>query len=163
MDEAGKAMLRASYAMRAKAYAHMVDVLTERLGEAEASAIGKEGTRRLGEEMGARFAHLGPDDLKGLGEAFLNSIPIREELFAPQVERADGEALVIKFHRCPLKEAWEADGRTGEDLARLCAVAGAIDAGLFTRAGFTFAGTTWRPGETGCCRLVVHRGPPPAA
>ena len=50
-------------------------------------------------------------------------------------------------------------GRSEADLEHLCQFAGAIDAGLFTAAGFSFAGETWKPGEPGCCRLRVRPGP----
>ena len=73
--------------------------------------------------------------------------------------RADSERLEIRFRRCPLKEAWTAAGRSEADVARLREIAGAVDLGRFTAAGFAFAGKTWRPGESGCCRLHVEPGP----
>lgn len=152
-------ILRNSYAMRAAAYAHMFDVLRERFGEATALEVGQESTRRLGEAMGVRFAGHGPDDLTGLCHAFLDGIPNRDSMFAPEITRCDGEALEIHFHRCPLKEAWQAQGRDDADLELLCRMAGAIDGGLFEAAGFTFRGETWKPGDEGCCRLKVLPGP----
>lgn len=151
-------LLRNSFALRAAAYAEFYRAMSEAVGPDEALRIGKLATRRLGETIGARFAHLGPRDLVGLCNAFLDSIPDRDSLFAPVIVRCDDAALEIQFHRCPLKQAWEAQGIAGEQLARLCAMAGAIDGGLFERAGFTFEGTTWQPGETGCCRLRVVPG-----
>ncbi|WP_035692267.1 L-2-amino-thiazoline-4-carboxylic acid hydrolase [Azospirillum halopraeferens] len=152
-------LLRNAYAMRAAAYAHMFDVLRERFGEAIALEVGAESTRRLGESMGVKFRGFGPADLTGLCAAFLDGIPNRDAMFAPEILRCDGERLEIQFHRCPLKEAWEAQGRSPEDVALLCRMAGAIDGGLFETAGFTFKGTTWTPGREGCCRLVVEPGP----
>lgn len=152
-------LLRNSYAMRAAAYAHMFDVMREHLGTEKALEIGREATRRLGADMGVKFAQHGPADLKGLCSAFLDGIPNRDEMFAPEIKRCDGELLEIHFHRCPLKEAWEAQGRKGEDLELLCQMAGAIDGGLFEAAGFTFKGETWKPGDEGCCRLKVVPGP----
>ena len=152
-------LLRGAFAMRAAAYAHVFDVLREEFGEARAMELSKRAIRRMGEAMAPRFADFAPKDLAGLAQAFLGSIPRRESMFAPEVLRADAECLEIQFHRCPLKEAWIAAGRSEADLARLCESAGAIDSGLFTAAGFSFAGTTWRPGESGCCRLRVEPGP----
>lgn len=152
-------ILRNSYAMRAAAYAHMFDVLRERFGEETALEVGQASTRRLGEAMGVKFAGHGPDDLTGLCHAFLDGIPNRDSMFAPEIKRCDGEALEIHFHRCPLKEAWQAQGRDDADLELLCRMAGAIDGGLFEAAGFTFRGETWKPGDEGCCRLKVLPGP----
>ncbi|MGQ9371606.1 L-2-amino-thiazoline-4-carboxylic acid hydrolase [Azospirillum sp. ST 5-10] len=151
-------MLRNAYAMRAAAYAHMFDVLRERFGETVALEVGRESTRRLGESMGVKFQGFGPADLTGLCSAFLDGIPNRETMFAPEILRCDDERLEIQFHRCPLKEAWEAQGRSPEDVELLCRMAGAIDGGLFETAGFTFKGITWKPGQEGCCRLVVEPG-----
>jgi len=152
-------LLRNSYAMRAATYAHMFDVLRDRFGTETAMEIGQESTRRLGEAMGVKFASHGPDDLTGLCHAFLDGIPIRDAMFAPEIVCCDDETLEIHFHRCPLKEAWQAQGRSEDDLELLCRMAGAIDGGLFEAAGFVFRGETWKPGDEGCCRLKVLPGP----
>jgi L-2-amino-thiazoline-4-carboxylic acid hydrolase len=158
-DEKARDLLRRSFAMRAAAYGHMFDVLREEFGEEQALALGMKATRRMGETMGKAFADKGPDDLSGLKDAFLGGIIEGEHLFAPEVTRCDAGELNIFFHRCPLKEAWVAQGRSDHDVAALCKLAGAIDGGLFESAGFTFAGTTWQPGESGCCKLRVLPGP----
>jgi L-2-amino-thiazoline-4-carboxylic acid hydrolase len=152
-------LLRRSFAMRAAFYAETYDVLRERFGRDEAMALCMAMTRRMGEKMGAAYAKHGPADLEGLKDSFLGGIIEGEALFAPEVVRADHEALCINFHRCPLKEAWQAQGRDDAELTDLCVIAGAIDGGLFEAAGFTFAGETWRPGESGCCKLKVLPGP----
>jgi hypothetical protein len=157
-DDPSTGDLRRSFTMRARAYAHMYDVLCEQFGAERAMELGQEITRRLGEQMGATFQDLEPTDLAGLKHRFLDGIPARDAMFAPEVERCDDERLQIYFHRCPLKQAWQEMGREGEDLAALCRMAGAIDRGLFTSAGFTFDSTTWQPGERGCCRLKITPG-----
>jgi hypothetical protein len=158
-DEKARTMLRGAFAMRAASYAAMFDVLREEFGQERALELGMKATERMGRAMGRKFQHLGPSDLEGLKTAFLDGIPERDHMFSPEVTRCDGEMLEIYFHRCPLKEAWQAAGRSDEDLELLCKFAGAIDRGLFTEAGFTFAGDTWTPGESGCCRLKVLPGP----
>jgi hypothetical protein len=163
LDENARALLQRAFAMRAVAYAHMFDVMRERLGVEQAMEIGMEATRRMGAEMGKTFAHLGPSDLPGLKDAFLGGIIDGEEMFGPEVVRCDADELQIYFHKCPLKRAWVETGRSDEDVALLCRFAGAIDGGLFNAAGFTFAGETWKPGEPGCCRLRVLPGPQAAA
>lgn len=152
------ALLRRAFAMRAAAYAHTYDVLAEEFGQERALELCKRATRRMGEAMGVAFAGHAPSDLPALKDAFLGGIIEGEALFAPEVVQADGEAMRINFHRCPLKEAWEQQGRSPEDVEVLCEVAGAIDIGLFEGAGFTFAGETWKVGDAGCCRLCVLQG-----
>lgn len=152
-------MLRGAFAMRADAYAHIFDVLREEFGAEKAVSLIGTATRRLGDQMGAKFAHLGPDDLEGLKDAFLAGIPCGDIMFSPEIVRCDDERLEIQFHRCPLKDHWVANGRNDEDVEHLCKAAGAIDGGLFTRAGFTFLGETWTPGKQGCCLLRVEPGP----
>lgn len=152
------ALLRRAFAMRAAAYAHTFDVLAEEFGRERALELSKRATRRMGEAMGPAFAGHAPADLPALKDAFLCGIIEGDALFAPEVIQADTEALKINFHRCPLKEAWEAQGRSAEDVQLLCELAGAIDIGLFEGAGFTFAGKTWKVGEEGCCKLCVLPG-----
>jgi hypothetical protein len=151
--------LQGAFTMRAAAYANVFDVLREHFGTEKAVELVGEATRRMGVTMGAKFADLGPADLPGLKDRFLGGIPAGEVIFQPEVRQCDDERLEIKFHRCPLKEAWVAMGRSDEDLELLCKAGGAIDGGLFKAAGFVFKGETWKPGEEGCCRLVVEPGP----
>jgi hypothetical protein len=151
--------LRRAFALRATAYAHLFDVLRERFGTEVALDIGREATGRIGTTLGAGFAHFGPADLEGLKDAFIGGLGPAHALFNPEVEHCDAAELRIQFHACPLKEQWEAMDRTPEDVALLCRFAGAIDAKLFERAGFTFAGETWQPGRSGCCLLKVRPGP----
>lgn len=151
--------LQAALKMRAVAYAHMFDVMRETIGLEKALKIGQEATRRLGADMGPKYGDFAPNNLEGLKDAFLSGIPGVGDLFIPEVVKCDDEELEIYFQKCPLKDAWVDIGRSGEDLGHLCDFAGAIDGGLFTAAGFTFAGETWKPGQSGCCRLRVLPGP----
>jgi hypothetical protein len=155
--------LRRSFAMRAAFYAETFAVLTAEYGRDEAMRLCQLMTRRMGEKMGVAYAKHGPSDLQGLKDSFLGGIIEGAALFAPEVIRCDDSELCIHFHRCPLKEAWEQQGHSGETLKDLCVIAGAIDGGLFEAAGFIFAGETWQPGDTGCCRLKVLPGKAQAA
>jgi predicted ArsR family transcriptional regulator len=150
--------LSGAYAMRAKFYMHMFDVLRDALGADKTVELMSEATYRLGAEMGEKFKPHGPANIEALTEQFLNSIPCRDRLFAPELIKCDSEGMEIQFHNCPLKDNWEAAGRAGEELEMLCRAGGAIDIGMFTAAGFTFKGETWKPGRTGCCRLIVEPG-----
>ena len=151
-------MLKGAFAMRADAYGHIYDVLSEEFDTRTAVRLMARATTRLGEEMGGRFAHLGPDDLSGLKDAFLAGIPCADAMFGPEVVKCDNEHLEIQFLRCPLKDHWVAKGRSDEDIENLCKAAGAIDGGLFRRAGFVFKGETWKAGQKGCCLLKVEPG-----
>ncbi len=152
-------MLKGAFAMRADAYAHIFDVLRDELGVEKAVELISTATRRLGMDMGGRFEHLGPDNLPALKDEFLAGVPCASEMFDPEVVKCDNERLEIQFHRCPLKDHWVENGRSDEDVEHLCKAAGAIDGGLFTRAGFTFKGETWTKGKEGCCLLKVEPGP----
>ncbi|MBL8590376.1 MAG: L-2-amino-thiazoline-4-carboxylic acid hydrolase [Methylobacteriaceae bacterium] len=156
-------LLRRSFAMRAAFYAETYDVLRETFGRDEALRLCKQMTRRMGEKMGAAYAAHGPADIEGLKTAFLSGIIEGEALFAPELVRCDAKGLAIDFHRCPLKEAWVAQGRDDAWLEDMCEIAGAIDGGLFEAAGFVFAGETWKPGQNGCCKLRVLPGPKTSA
>ena len=150
--------LSGAYAMRAKFYMFMFDVLVENFGNEKAVELMSDATYRLGEEMGEKLQTHGPANIEGLTEQFLQGIPCRDHLFGPELRKCDQDGMEIKFHKCPLKDNWVAAGRKGEALELLCKAAGAIDAGMFTKAGFTFEGETWKIGDTGCCRLVVKPG-----
>jgi hypothetical protein len=150
--------LRAAVNMRASAYGHIFDVLKERFGAEQAVELLGDATRRLGEDMGAKFAEHGPADTVGLCDAFLSGIPGRDAMFAPEVIERSEDRIEIQFHRCPLKDFWVGDGRSDEEVEQLCRAAGRIDGGLFETAGFVFKGKTWKPGQNGCCRLIVEPG-----
>ena len=151
-------MLKGAFAMRAEAYGHIFDVLTEEFSRDKAVELIGKATERLGKDMGEKFESFGPTDLCGLKDAFLSGIPAVEDMFSPEVIKCDNDRLEIQFHRCPLKDHWVEKGRNDEDIEHLCKAAGAIDGGLFTRAGFVFKGKTWKPGQSGCCRLIIEPG-----
>ena len=70
----------------------------------------------------------------------------------------DAGGLDIKFHACPLKEAWLEAGMSEAKVAKLCHIAGVVDNGTFEAAGFAFSADTWQPGDEGCCFLHVRPG-----
>jgi len=154
------AWLKTAFAARAAAYANMFDVLREAYGVDKAVELVSEATRRMGVAMSEKFRDLAPSNLDGLRERFLGGVPGGEVLFEPEVRQCDDKKLDIKFHRCPLKEAWQAMGRSDEDLALLCKAGGAVDGGLFKAAGFIFSSETWQPGDEGCCHLIIEPGKP---
>ncbi len=118
----------------------------------------KKGIIKGGSDASFNFTEFAPGNLKGLKEAFLNWIPDNGAMFSPEVVKCDAEDLVIQFHSCPLKEAYEEMGLNDEEKEKILAIAAAIDGGLFGNAGFDFSSTTWKPGQSGCCRLHIKPG-----
>jgi hypothetical protein len=157
-EEELRRQLKEAHMSRAMVYAAFYEVLAERFGAETAEEVMKRAIYRRGREIGKRFAAYGPADLKGLCAAFLDFVPDQGRLFAPEVLRADDQALDIKFRACPLKEAWQAAGLSDERIATLCRIAGVVDNGTFEAAGFRFSAETWRPGVEGCCRLHIRPG-----
>jgi L-2-amino-thiazoline-4-carboxylic acid hydrolase len=150
--------LKEAHMSRAMVYAAFYEALAERCGADLAEEVMKQAIYRRGLEIGRRFASFGPDDLAGLCAAFLDFVPDQGRLFQPEVRRADDQALDIKFHACPLKEAWQAAGLSDARIATLCRIAGVVDNGTFEAAGFAFSAETWQPGVEGCCFLHIRPG-----
>jgi len=154
--EALRVQLKNAMQARALVYAAVYDELEAELGAAKAEAIMKRAIHRRGLAIGAQFARFGPRDVEGLRAAFLAFIPDGGRPFAPEVKRCDAGGLDIKFHACPLKEAWLEAGMSAEKVAKLCSIAGVVDNGTFEAAGFAFHADTWRAGDEGCCFLHVR-------
>lgn len=153
-----RAQLRNAIKARALVYAAVHDELEAELGAAQAEAIMKRAIRKRGLAIGAQFARFGPRDIEGLRAAFIAFIPDGGRVFAPEVTRCDAGGLDIRFHACPLKDAWLEAGMAPEKVARLCSIAGVVDDGTFEAAGFAFHADTWRPGGEGCCFLHIRPG-----
>ncbi len=145
--------------MRARMYYHIFRELREEIGEERAAAVMKRGIRRGGAEAAGLFESYAPADLEGLKEAFLSWVPDGASMFSPEVVScSEEEGLVIQFHACPLKEAYEEMGLDDEEKEKILSIAAAIDGGLFEEAGFDFSSQTWKPGQSGCCRLHIRPG-----
>jgi hypothetical protein len=153
-----RAELIASFKNRALLYWHFFDTMRKAVGEAKSAEIMKEAIYRRGLEVGKQFAKYGPQDMPGIRDAFLRFIPDQGALFAPEVLRCDASGVDIKFHRCPLKEAWQEAGVPPQDITTLCHIAGRVDNGTFEGAGFEFSADTWKPGQEGCCHLHIRPG-----
>lgn len=156
-DEKNKDVVNAMK-MRARMYYHIFCELRDEFGEDQATALMKRGIVKGGHDIAVNFKKFAPGDLKGLKDAFLGSIPDNGAPFSPEVVQCDDDDLIIQFHSCPLKEAYEEMGLSDEEKEKILAIAAAIDGGLFGGAGFEFSSTTWKPGQTGCCRLHIKPG-----
>jgi hypothetical protein len=147
-----------SYKNRAVLYYLIYDEMRQALGPQEAEAIMRRAIYRRGEQVGRKFADYGPADLERLKQAFLSGIPDEGRMFQPEIIRSDAEALDIKFHGCPLRDAWLEMGLPDDEVAALCRMAATIDNGTFESAGFRFSADTWQAGDEGCCYLHIRPG-----
>jgi hypothetical protein len=146
-----------SFKNRALIYYYIYDELRRELGAERAEQILGRAIYRRGAARGMeKYAQYGPRDLAGLKAAFLGGLADEGRMFQPEVLRDDPEGLDIKFHRCPLRDAWLEAGLPAEDVAALCRIASKIDDGTFEAAGFQFSADTWQPGGEGCCYLHIR-------
>lgn len=150
--------LYASFKNRALMYFHIFTELRKEIGEERAVEIMKGAIKKRGHLIGQQFAKHAPADLEGLKAAFLGSIPDEGRMFEPEVLRCDAGCVEIKFHRCPLKEAWQEAGLSDEEVAKMAEIASSVDYGTFEGAGFTFSAETWKVGQEGCCHLKIRPG-----
>lgn len=149
--------LYSTYKNRAMIYFYIFDELRKELGERKAAAIMKRAIFRRGLEIGRQLlAKYAPNDLEGLKNAFLALDPDEGKMFAAEVLRSNAQGVDIKFHRCPLREAWQEAGLSNEDAAKLCAIAARVDNGTFAGAGFDFYAETWRPEQGNFCHLHIR-------
>ncbi len=155
-DDRLRHQLYDSFKNRAMIYALLYDELCAELGPDRAEEIMGRAIYRRGRQKGAKYAPFAPADLKGLKEAFLGGTPDQGRMFRPEVIRDDEQALDIKFHGCPLKEAWLEAGFPEEKVATLCRIAARVDNGSFESAGFQFHADTYQPGGDGCCYLHIR-------
>jgi hypothetical protein len=148
-----------SFKNRAMIYYLIYDELRSELGAERAEAILSRAIYRRGTEKGReKYSKYAPKDLSGLQKAFLGGIADEGRMFQPELIRADASELDIKFHGCPLRDAWKEAGLPEEEVAALCRIAARIDYGTFEGAGFKFHADTYQPNGEGCCRLHIRPG-----
>jgi len=158
-EDALRRQLYDSFRNRAIIYHLIFEELRAELGDEKAEALLARAIYRRGRQKGeAKLARFGPDDLAGLKETFLGGIPDDGRMFGPEVIRDDPEALDIKFHNCPLRDAWQELGLPEEEVAHLCRIAARVDNGLFEGAGFEFTSETYEPNGDRCCFLHIRKG-----
>jgi hypothetical protein len=150
--------LYGSFKNRAMMYYHIFDEMRKEMGEEKASAIMKRAIYNRGLEIGKQLAQYAPDKLEGLKNAFVALDPDEGRMFSAEVLRCDAGGVDIKFHRCPLREAWQEAGLSDEDTAKICAIAARVDNGTFEGAGFEFFADTWKPEQGECCFLHIRPG-----
>ena len=158
-EEQLRSQLYDSFKNRAMIYYLIFDELRAELGNDRAEELLSRAIYRRGELQGQeKYAQFAPDNLTGLKAAFLGGMADDGRMFQPEIVRSDAEGLDIKFHACPLRDAWLEAGLPDEDVATLCRIASQIDDGMFEAAGFRFSADTWQPGGEGCCYLHIRPG-----
>jgi hypothetical protein len=158
-EEQLRAQLYDSFKNRAMIYYLIFDELRAELGAERAEQVLSRAIYRRGEAKGReKYARFAPDNLAGLKADFLGGIADDGRMFQPEVVRDDAQELDVKFHGCPLRDAWLEAGLPDADVATLCRIASRIDYGTFAGAGFDFSADTWQPGGEGCCYLHIRPG-----
>jgi hypothetical protein len=152
-----RAQLKAALKSRALAYSAIHEEISKEFGEAKAEEILKRAIYARGAAICDKFSAYAPADFSGLRDSFLDFVPDHGKLFDPEVVRCDDKGLDIKFHACPLKEAWEDARLAPERIETLCRIAGVVDNGTFEQAGFALESDTWKIGGEGCCFLHIRR------
>lgn len=155
-EEVLREQLYGAYKNRGMMYYHIFQELREEVGDEKAAEIMKQGIYNRGLEIGKKYSQFAPADLEGLKNAFLAGSADQGKMFQPEVLRCDAKGLDIQMRSCPLKEAYEEAGLSDEEIAMMCDIAAVVDYGTFEGAGFKFFVDTWKPGETGCCRLHIR-------
>ncbi len=159
LEDTLRRQLYDSYKNRAMIYYLIYDELQSEFGPNRAEEILGRAIYRRGAEKGReKYARYAPNDLPGLQKAFLGGIADEGRMFQPELIRGDSSGLDIKFHACPLRDAWKEAGLPEEEVALLCRIASLIDYGTFEAAGFAFHADTYQPGGKGCCCLHIRPG-----
>jgi len=158
-EETLRRQLYDSYKNRAIIYYLIYDELRGELGAQRAGELMGRAIYRRGRQKGpAKYGRFAPADLAGLKGAFVGGLADEGRMFQPEIIREDAEGLDIKFHACPLREAWQELGLPEEEVATLCRIAARVDNGTFEGAGFRFSADTYQPHGEGCCYLHIRPG-----
>lgn len=157
-EEKLRRQLYDAFANRAHIYHLLFTQLQSELSAKKAAELMGRAIYQRGVQKAAKYAAFAPQDLPGLERAFIGGLPDDGAMFAPEIVRCDAEGLDIKFHRCPLKEAWLDAGLAQEEVATLCQIAARVDSGMFEAAGFRFHADTYQPEAGGCCFLHIRPG-----
>jgi hypothetical protein len=142
-----------AHANRALIYTEVLREMRRELGEERSAAIFKRALHNHGVNMAKMLDY--PKDLEGFRDWLLGFLPAGGELNDPQVVRSDSEELVVRFPRCPLKEAWRMAGLGPAEVADMCEHADAFDHGFFGSV-FDYKMDLWSTQPDDACVLTFR-------
>jgi hypothetical protein len=82
--------------------------------------------------------------------------PGRQGIFDKEVTQETAERSEIRFHYCPLVQAWRRLGATAEELVQLCDIAMQGDHGMVSGTPFELRVESSIARGDECCRLVLE-------
>jgi hypothetical protein len=142
-----------AHANRALIYTEILKEMRNEIGEERAAEIFKRALYNHGVNMTKRVGF--PKDLAGFREWLLGFLPDGGALNEPEVVRSTEEELIVKFPRCPLKEAWRMAGLSEAEVADMCAHADAFDHGFFGSV-FDYTMDLWNTQPDDACVLTFR-------
>jgi hypothetical protein len=93
-----------------------------------------EAIRRCGLYQGSLLVEkAGTNSLKGLKKVLFSLVA--QWVFEMKILRSDDDHLDIDFHYCPLVKAWQKQGCSDEEIAKLCDYAMCGDGGIAEQFG----------------------------
>lgn len=116
-------------ANRALIYTSLLREMRKELGGEKASEIFKQALFRHGVSM-AELLNF-PREMEKFKDWLLDFLPAGGSMHEPEVVSCNQEELVIRFARCPLKDAWRMYGLGEEEVADMCEHADHFDLGFF--------------------------------
>lgn len=142
-----------AHANRAFIYTEVLREMRKELGEERSAEIFKRALYNHGVNMAKMMAY--PKDIQGFRDWLLGFLPAGGALNEPEVVRSSEEELVVKFPRCPLKEAWRMAGLSDAEVADMCDHADAFDHGFFG-SEFDYTMDLWSTQPDDACVLTFR-------
>jgi hypothetical protein len=142
-----------AHANRAFIYTEVLREMRKELGEKRSAEIFKRALYNHGVNMAKMMAY--PKELPGFKDWLLGFLPAGGALNEPEVVRSNEEELVVKFPRCPLKEAWRMAGLSDAEVADMCEHADAFDHGFFG-SEFDYTMDLWSTQPDDACVLTFR-------
>lgn len=142
-----------AHANRALIYTEVLREMRRALGEEQATGIFKRALYNHGVNLAAGMGF--PKDLEPFKDWLLGFLPAGGVLNEPDVVRSGPDELVVKFRRCPLKEAWRMAGLSEAEVANMCDHADAFDHGFFGSV-FDYTMDLWSTQPDDACVLTFR-------
>lgn len=143
--------VHAAWRQRAAVYVEFLNVLKEELGVEKAKELFKKATLNYGKKTAVILGL--PDELEAMKNLMMAILPDDGKMFDPDIMSFTEDELVVKFKKCPLKEAWREFGLSREEVAEMCEVADNFDYGCFGTK-FDYSGKGWPTQPDDSCLLI---------